>query len=306
MSAPAVQPAVSGVALLFNPAAGQRERGRELRGIERALRAGGLDVVRQPTTAPGEATRLARAAVSAGRAAVFVLGGDGTVREAAAGLLGSDVPLGVLPGGTTNVVAHALGLAADDPVAAAARLAAHWATKRTRALDVGLAGGEPFLMQLSLGFDAAALARVRPAAKRRFGKLAVAWAGLRALAGYRFPSFRVAIDGEETRATGIVIANLPFYAGTYEILPGARADDGRLDCLLFRGTRRRAAFGFALDLARGRHRWRSDIEIRRVARSVDLLDNPGGAPGQIDGDLWSFRPPVRVALAPAKIYLLVP
>jgi diacylglycerol kinase family enzyme len=285
-------------ALLFNPRAG-RHRGFRLEAIRAALERAGFDLDFQSTAGPEHCRALARRAVEDRLDALFVLGGDGTLRIAASALAGSPVALGALPGGTTNVVALALGLPAD-PVEAARRLA----TAEPRPFDLGRAGEDDFLMQLSGGLDARVMASVDPRLKRRLGKGAVAWAGVREWWRYRFPAFALEIDGRATEATGFVVANLAEYAGRYRIVPGARSDDRRLDLLLFHGRRRRDALGFALDLARGRHLARADVEVLPFERL--RLTAPAPLVLQYDGDPFEAAPPLEVALAPERLLLLAP
>jgi diacylglycerol kinase (ATP) len=285
-------------ALLFNPRAG-RDRGARLAAIRTELERGGFDLDFQATEGPEHCRALARRAVAERLDALFVLGGDGTLRIAASALAGSPVALGALPGGTTNVVALALGLPAN-PVEAARRLA----TAEPRPFDLGRAGEDDFLMQLSGGLDARVMASVDPRLKRRLGKGAVAWAGVREWWRYRFPAFALEIDGRATEATGFVVANLAEYAGRYRIVPDARSDDRRLDLLLFRGRRRRDALGFALDLARGRHLARADVEVLPFERL--RLTAPAPLVLQYDGDPFEAAPPLEVALAPERLLLLVP
>src|SRR3990167_1624330 len=109
-------------ALIFNPVAGPARLRDPLPSLCASLFALGFDLQLRPTEAPGEARALARAAAAGGAEVVFALGGDGTLREVAEGLAGSSCALGALPGGTTNVVARALGLPLT-PIAAAQRLA---------------------------------------------------------------------------------------------------------------------------------------------------------------------------------------
>ncbi len=87
-------------------------------------------------------------------------------------------------------------------------------------------------------------------------------------------------------------------------MPGARADDGRLDLLLFRGRRRRDALGFALDLLRGRHVGRDDVEV--VPAGEARLLGPAGAALQVDGDPYRPELPLALGLAAGAIDLLVP
>jgi len=285
-------------ALLFNPRAGQH-RTKRLDAIRAELVAGGWSLEFRATESPEHCRELALGAVEEGLDALFVLGGDGTLRVAASALAGSGVALGALPGGTTNVVALALGLP-FDPVAAARRLAAG----APRRFDLGRAGEDLFLMQLSGGLDARVLAAVDPRLKRRIGKGAVLVAGLREWRRYDFPLFELDVDGRSVTATGFVAANLAEYGGRLRIVPDARADDGRLDLLLFRGQRRRDVFRFALDLLRERHVERDDVELVTASR-VRLLSAAGGAL-QLDGDPYVPSLPLAIGLAAASIDLLVP
>jgi diacylglycerol kinase (ATP) len=285
-------------ALLFNPRAGQRRGARSFRRIGEELRRS-FRLEQWATAGPGHCRELARSAAAHGYDAVFVLGGDGTLRLAATELVGTATALGPLPGGTTNVVAHALGLP-PDPIAAARILA----TAPVRELDVGRAGDGVFLMQVSGGLDARVMAAVDARWKQRVGKLAVAWCGVREWRHYRFPEFTLEVDGEATRATGFVVANLAEYAGGFRIVPEARADDRQLELLLFRGRRRRDALSFAFDLARGRHARRSDVEIRRVER-VRILA-PARLELQGDGDPFWAAPPLELRLSSRRLRVLAP
>jgi diacylglycerol kinase family enzyme len=283
--------------LLFNPRAGA-QRPKRVEAIREAL-ADAYAVEVAPTTGPDHCRELAERARAERHAALFVLGGDGTLRVVASVLAGSDVAVGALPGGTTNVVAMSLGLPLD-PVAAARRLA----PAAVRAMDLGRCGGEPFLMQVSGGLDATIMAAADPQLKRRLGKGAIVVAGLREWRRYRFPTIELEVDGERLEATGFVVSNLAQYAGRFEIVPGARADDRQLEILLFRGRRRRDAFGFALDLARGAHAGRSDVEIRRVEHVRVLA--PADRPLQYDGDPFSPVLPLEIALAEERLLVLAP
>jgi len=285
-------------ALLFNPRAGRRRGARAFEAVVAQL-ARGWRLEAEPTRGPEHCRELAEAAVRERLDAVFVLGGDGTLRVAAGALAGTATALGALPGGTTNVVAGALGLSAD-PVAAA-RALAH---AEAREMDVGRCGDDVFLMQVSGGLDARVMADVDPRWKKRVGKLAVAAAGVAAWARYDFPMFELEVDGEPTAATGFVVTNLAEYAGAFRIVPQARADDRQLELLLFRGRRRRDALGFALDLARGCHVGRGDVEIRPVA--LVTLRRPSPSVLQADGDPFEAEPPLEIRLSSRRLRVLAP
>lgn len=286
--------------LIHNPRAGGARNAQRLARARAALRASGVDVVEAACQSPEASAQSARAASNREDLdVVLVFGGDGTVRLVAAELAGSAVPLGVLPGGTTNVVAAALGIPSQPERAVAALL-----RSQIRELDLGLCGEAPFLMQATAGLDARIMGGLDPRLKRRFGKGAVVWAGLREWSRYRFPVIEVELDGRREAVTGVAVCNLAEYAGRFRLIPDGRADDQHLDLLLFRGRRRRDALGFALSLLVGRHDRRRDIEIRS-ASEVTLL-GPPETPLQLDGDPWPAKYPLRIALAPTRLRVLAP
>lgn len=257
------------------------------------------DLSARPTAGPGDATALSRAAVGNGHDVVFAWGGDGTVREVAAGLLGSTTALGVLPGGTFNVVALALGLPRADPARSAEMLLGARAAPR----DAGLMGAEPFLMQATFGLDGFLMHHLSADRKARFGMAGSLWDGLLALFRYDFPLFDVLVDGAPYRVSGAGFVNMTEYAGRYQFVPGARWDDGQGHVLLYSGRTRWSAIGFAVALGFGRHDRRPDVRIL-PARELTIV--PGEAWGQIDGDPWKGGLPVTCRLATEKIQVLIP
>lgn len=153
------------VLLVSNERAGSvSERVREV--IVKALQADfKLDVAH--TNHRDHATELAQDAVDRDFDAVVVFGGDGTVNEAAQGLVATDVSMGILPGGTTNVMARALGVP-RDPVEATAYVAARLRSGSTRRINVGRVNARYFLFSAGMGLDADVVRRVEadPEGKR--------------------------------------------------------------------------------------------------------------------------------------------
>jgi len=285
--------------LVHNVTAGRREPEATVVGVGAVLEGAGFEVERCAVDHAGPAIEAVRSAVARGVGAVFAMGGDGTVRDAAQGLYGSAVPLGILPAGTTNVVARALGLPLA-PVAAARALA----TSRTRAMDVGLCDERPFLMQASAGFDASLMARVDRRLKERFGRLSIAVQGLGQWWRYGYPELEVRVDGRATAARQLVVCNISEYGGSFRIVPDGRFDDRKLDVVLFRGLGRRATLSFYADLLRGAHGRRDDVEIT-TADVVELVA-PASADVQIDGDALPGAVPAVMRLAPEPLQVLVP
>lgn len=117
------------------------------------------DVTVAETSRRGHAQRLALGAAAAGTEVVAVLGGDGTLNEAANGLAGTSCALAVLPGGSTNVFARTLGLP-NDPIEATGDLVGALARGAIEPVSLGSVNGRYFLFHVGLGFDAAVVAQV--------------------------------------------------------------------------------------------------------------------------------------------------
>jgi diacylglycerol kinase family enzyme len=165
------------VVLIVNPAASSyREHTRAA--VEQRLRAR-HEVIVEETRKRGHATVLAADAAQAEADVVVVLAGDGTLNEAAAGLLGTTTPLAPLPGGSTNVFARTIGVP-YDPLAGTDVLLRALDESSFRRIGVGVANGRTFLFHLGAGFDAAVVSEVeqRPEVKRHLAHPAFAVAAI--------------------------------------------------------------------------------------------------------------------------------
>jgi len=162
--------------LMVNPAASSVTARRRV-AVEDILAADHeLSVV--VTKARDHATELARHAAGEGVDVVAVLGGDGTINEAANGLAGSSTALGALPGGSTSVFARTLGYS-NDLVAAAKELSAALRRGSRRRVEMGTANGRRYLFNLGVGFDAEVVGHVEGGSlKSRFGQAAFVYSSL--------------------------------------------------------------------------------------------------------------------------------
>ena len=187
------------------------------------------------TTAEDPGEGQARQAVADGATVVCPMGGDGTVRAVASGLLESGHPLGLLPGGTGNLLARNLKVPVDD-LDTAVTVAL---TGRDRVIDVGEVAwdrGEPavFLVAAGMGLDAEMMAGADDGLKQRVGWLAYAVSGAKALFRLGF-GVRVAADRQRAvsqHALTVMVANCGELAGGLRLIPDAAVDDGRLDIVL--------------------------------------------------------------------------
>ncbi len=214
--------------VILNPAAGRGEAGERERELRETLRHVGLRPMVQRTLKPGHGTELARAAARAGASFVVAAGGDGTINEVAQGLVGSDVPLGILPLGSGNDYVRVLGIPASLHGATAVLTRA-----RTRKVDIGSVGDRYYLNSLGMGIDG----QIAWDYKRHW------W--LKGEPGYyiaavyqmlRFRAFYAEVEAEGWTHRGhqlaISVMNGPYAGGGFHLAPGAAIDDGQLDVTL--------------------------------------------------------------------------
>ena len=221
------------VLLLVNSAASS-VTGRRRVVIQKALSAD-HEVTLSETVRRGHATRLAQSAASDGIDVVVVLGGDGTLNEAANGLAGTDTALAALPGGSTNVFARIIGLH-DDPIEAAGQLLDALDRGAVARIGLGVVDGRYFLFHCGIGFDAAVVELVesRGPLKRWAGHPLFIYAAVTTWlqrANRRRPPMRVLDPGGDTLTEGLltIVLNLnPYtYLGSrsFDLVPGLGLDE---------------------------------------------------------------------------------
>jgi YegS/Rv2252/BmrU family lipid kinase len=285
------------VLVIANPAAGRRRR------LRVALSAWPGETPRVvETRAPGDARRLAQAAVASGVGTILAAGGDGTVNEIVNGILAAPSKrppmIGVLPLGTANVLARELGLSLD-PAQAARMLAGG----RPMPAHLGLVNGRHFVMMAGIGFDAHVVACVRPQMKRRFGRLA--YAMTTASLWLRGPErrYRILLDGKEYDVGSIVIGNGRHYAGGFVACPAARLDQPQFELCILPSAERSRLMATALSLGIGHIAWAPGV--RHVTSTSLHVSGPDDEPIQADGEIVGSLP-ATFSVAPTTIDLLAP
>ena len=255
------------IALIANPRSGKGRGTSATEVAVAALRTAGAELEVHIGASAADTRRLVAVALAGHPDAIVVVGGDGTVSEILPELTATQVPMVLVPAGTGNDVARALGLPRRDP-AGAALLAMHGVRRR---IDVGEIEADgrvtPFLTVAALGFDAKVsdrtnLLRWPRGAARYYLAILIEVVRLRAT------RFRLACDGEETReapGTLVAVGNTVSYGGGMPICPGARPDDGLLDVVHVAPLGRVRLLALFPLLLRGRHLARPEVSHRRVA-----------------------------------------
>lgn len=287
--------------LIYNPTAGQRNRRPQMIALIERMRGEGIDLINSPTFGPGHATEMVRAFLPQRPDLVAVCGGDGTVSEVASGLVGSPVPLAILPGGTSNVLARELGipLAVSD----AADLILSGEAKDVRVI---LANDRPFLLWAGVGLDARIMGHMSHFWKRWLGRTGIFFTVAPEFFKYEFPKLAVITDGKMHEATFAVVCHARLYAGTWVIAPKASLDSEELDVILFSGSDRWKFLTLfrQLQLARSGHLERGIARVVR-AREVEirsLEDYPVEV--QVDGDCV-LETPIRCRTSKETVRILV-
>ncbi|MDQ2756172.1 MAG: diacylglycerol kinase family lipid kinase [Actinomycetota bacterium] len=242
------------------------------------------------TTALDPGTGQARQALADGAVLVCALGGDGTVRAVAAGLVGSDIPMGLLPGGTGNLFARNLGL----PVDSLERALLVAITGQNHRVDVGRLqvtreeGTIPeehlFLVMAGLGLDAQIMADTPEALKARVGGAAYFVTGARSLVGNAF-KVRLRLGGEPplTRRTRtVIIGNVGRLLGGLHLMPDALVDDGLLDVVVISPRGPMGWASVATKLATRSRRGHALVDHHAAAEIEVSVDHPEEV--QVDGD----------------------
>jgi diacylglycerol kinase family enzyme len=301
-----------GTLLVVNPAASTTRP--ELRDLIVAALEGTVALEVQTTRGRGHATALAADAVTRGFAAVVVLGGDGTANEVLQALAHTDVGLGLVPGGGTNVLARSLDLPAD-PIGATARLLRALRTGARRRIGLGQADDRLFGFNAGMGFDAAVVARVErdQARKRLFRQAAFVASALgqwRSQRGQDPPLRALLPDGTAREADVMLVANTsPYtYLGPRPLTahPGASFESG-LDLLgIEDATLPRLATVVAGALSGGRHVRLAGVHLVHDLAEFTLESTDGRAlPVHVDGDPLVPRPRLVLKALPDALDVLV-
>ncbi len=287
--------------------------------IHKAL-AADFEVTLAETSRRGHAERLARGAAHDGTDVVVVLGGDGTLNEAANGLAGSATALAPLPGGSTNVFARTIGVS-KDPMEATGQLLSSLHRKSYRSIGLGAVNGRRFLFHAGLGFDAAVVAQVekRSELKRYAGHpLFVASAFLTWFRHYDHsrPRFSVEIPGDEAEAIpgcyfAIVSKTSPYtFLGPRPVVVAPEANlDTALSLTAFRTLRFTPVMGAVVSAVTST----SGVGVRRNPRIVARsglerfsVIGPEPFPYQVDGDHLGEAERLDFTYEPDSLTLVVP
>ena len=281
--------------LFANPTSGRGKGAKVLSIIEIYLQANNLDFISVSTPSLTQSLILLEKYISKDPyAKVVVVGGDGMVHAAINKI--RDNPIGIIPAGTGNDFARALGLELNDPIKSIKKII----SAGTELIDLGKVGNEYFAAICSTGFDSIVNERANRLKWPR-GKMKYNIAMLLELPRFKPKTYEIVIDGKpiKTQAMLIAIANGLSYGGGMKVCPEAQIQDGLLDIMILAPVSKFEFVRIFPSVFKGLHVNHPAVSILQ-GRSIQITaDAVGYADGERIGDL-----PLNVSISPNRMKVL--
>jgi YegS/Rv2252/BmrU family lipid kinase len=286
------------VQVIVNPGSGQPKP--ILNTLNQVFRSAGVKWDISLTQESGDAERFAQEAVKAEVDAVAAFGGDGTVMEVARGVMGSQVPMAILPGGTANLMSVELGIPKD--LNQAAKIIAS-PESDIKAIDVGEIGDTHFLLRVGLGIAAQKVELADRELKDRYGIMAYSIAALKAMKDAKQVKYYFNLDGEEFEEEGVTC--LVDNAGNFGVAGFSASKnisvfDGLLDVILVRDRSFQSFVSVGKSVATSTptqdtvHHWQ--------AKEITITTDPPQSI-QVDGEV-GWETPVKIKVVPGAVRVL--
>ena len=289
--------------IVVNPVAGvsQPETVREK--IETAFQSRDIPFEIYETTCQENLKQKVRSAVKQGFRLFVSAGGDGTFSGVIDGLVGTQIPLVILPTGTWNTVAQIMNIPLQiDPA-----LELVFQEHKLQTIDALEVDQSYFVLSVSAGVGSRTMEDVKRQEKRRFGKLVDLWKGIKQIMEFRSYIFDVKIDGKPSRfrASELMVANSASLGlKVLQLNPSIRMDDGKMNlCRIYANTLGEY-LKLALSMLRGdqKHNW--NVLCLEASQEVEIRSSEK-LPVQGDGDIIG-RLPVKVKIVPNAIQVVAP
>jgi len=297
----------SSIFLINNPKA-KKSSGRKIMLASHFLRSRGYKVEVFSTTHRGHAESIAREAVGKSTSLIVAAGGDGTFNEVINGIAGSEVPMAILPLGTTNVLAKELCI--PENVEGAMEIAVGNTPQTVslgRIILSSISTGNLsrqefaryFVLMAGIGFDGEAVFGISDTIKKFSGKGAYIYNGIKTL--YKFDPVELTfnIDGKSYSGFSAIIGKAAKYGGNFRVTPDARLTDPALYICIFKGKKRLDIFRYVVGIVTGSHLGFKDVEYLKAEK----IQIDGNAHIQIDGDYFG-KTPAKIEIVPDIVRLV--
>jgi len=289
--------------VIFNPVAGTNNPASVRQAFEHHFNTNTCRYELYETTGNENVSQIARDAARRGFDVVIAAGGDGTISQVADGLIEHEVPLAIIPVGTANGLAQELGISAN--LDEACRLVVE--SRTTTSIDAMHIGEMFAVLNVGIGIDSVAIRDTGREQKRRFGRLAYLWAGVKQMLGFQPRRFSIAVDNHHRRyhaaqvqlANGGVIGNHLFRWGA-----DVRPDDRVVDVYIISARNLLDYLIIAWFILTRQQKRSRRLRYLRAQRSVVIHADkplPVHADGEIIGDT-----PVTIRIVPGAVRVVVP
>lgn len=288
--------------VLLNPAAGHSDPQEIREQIAEKMPAPQWEVTIRHTTAEDDVAQLAREAVEEGYELICAAGGDGTVSNVVDALVGTDVLLGIIPAGTSNVLAQALGIPRE--MEEAIEIIANPA--RRVKMDAMQVGESYYVIGVGVGLSAITMEETSRENKQRFGELAYVWTVMKQLTGWQPRHYTVEIDGEQQTlsAADILLANAGVLTGKLKWGEHIKLDDGQVDLCVIRARNVADYLDLMIDVVRREQRSNRHIQFFVVKEQLKVS---AGRELAVTGDGEIIgHTPFEVRVTPAAVTVLAP
>lgn len=286
--------------LVYNPVAGRGRQAGALARVSRILDEHGLSYRSLTTTRSGEAREFTAQLPETAR--ILAIGGDGTLQEVASACVSTPRSMGIVPAGSGDDLAFALGMDRDDLEGAVRRAIAG----TCRRIDTGLVNGRTFVNAAGTGFDAEVALAVRRAPAYLRERSAYLHAVLSSLQHLASVPARVTVDGlvvYHDDALLISVQNGPRSGGSFPLAPAACPDDGVLDVVVAGNFSRLATLGILPKVMRGTHLGHPKVSLLRGKRVT--IDWETSRPMHLDGELLEPTSHFELEIKPASLSVLL-
>ncbi len=286
---------------IVNPKSGSHLDITGIRRLYDSIRNRGVDVHLKLTKSLEHAGTLAKNACLSGATLIIVAGGDGTVRTVIDAIVGTNIPILIIPAGTENLLAGVVGLDGSIATTENAINNGHIID-----MDLGQANGQHFMAITGVGFDAEVIQKIYSQRTGHITHASYIWPICQTFWGYKFPHFSVIADGELIcdEPALVFVSNISRYAIGLGISPEAELGDGLLNICIYKCSNHLQLLSHSIATSFGRSDMSPKV-IRQTCKKVTIHSQTPGSHVQMDGDPGPELP-LEIEILPKAARLLVP
>jgi diacylglycerol kinase (ATP) len=285
--------------LIYNPGAGQAQKSdAEVSEVVQEFGKYDINITPSPTFPDVSILDMVKGLVQQAPDVLVGWGGDGTIHEVVNGMYGTDIPVGLIPGGTANLLARELNIGHD--IKEAVRIIGEG---KTTQISLGRANKKLFLLMVGIGFDSAVIRNVDLHLKRKVGYLAFGLAAIRTAIDYKYPKITIKVNGSEKECVFAVICNAREYAAFFRLAPDADISDEYLYIVLFKDAGLGSLIRYGIYAWQSRHLELKSVESLRASR----IEANGSEEVwvQADGELIGYLP-MKFEIIPRALKVFSP